>query len=60
MALIGIEDDGMTDLVPNTGNQIDDALFGEAESDTRGVFLTTSIPTTPQSKPTLPFSTHCS
>jgi len=59
---IGDEDDSVAGLVLNKGNQIglDEALFGEAESDTRGEFLTTSIPTTPQSKPTSSFSSHCS
>jgi len=57
---IRIENNSMTDLAPNTSNQIDDALCGKAESDTRCEFLTTSIPTTPQGKPTSSFSSHCS
>jgi len=49
---VGIEDDSVAGLVSNRDNQADDALFGEAGPDTRGEFLTTSITTTPKSKPT--------
>jgi len=57
---IGVEDDSVAGLVLNKGNQIDDALFGESDSDTRGEFLITSISTTPQSKPTSPLLSQLS
>jgi len=57
---IGNEDDSVAGLVFNRSNRADDALSGETEPDTRGEFLTTSSPTTPQSKPTSSLSRHCS
>jgi len=55
---IGIENGSVAGVVSNRDYQVDDAPPGEAGPDTRSVFLTALIPTTPQSKSTAPLSIH--